>query len=256
MDQQPTKPIMKAQIPHLRALQDLDKQIYRWNKDRMTKPRALEPIEREMSAKRAEHDGKVKAAKDAKLEVEKRELDLKERDERRKRLEGQRDTSKSNKEYQGYNLEIAAIRTDAGKIEEEVLKLMASVEEAMKLAGEAKAAMDVTAAKHAEAKKLVDGEIAKIDEELKALREKRAAAAKEVDADFLKIYDRIHKAKPDAVALAAAVEEADGFHCGGCRMGITFQDINTVMKGKDPVQCRSCSRILYIEAKQQPAPAK
>lgn len=253
---QPQKPLMKAQIAPLRALQDLDKQIFRWNKDRMQKPRALEPLDREVNAKKGEHDGKLKAAKDAKLEVEKKELDLKERDERRKRLEGQRDTSKSNKEYQSYNLEIAAIRTEAGKIEEEILKLMASVEDATKLAGDAKTAMDAALGKHGEAKKGVDAEIAKIDEEIRGLRERRAAAAKEVDGEFLKIYERIHKAKPDAVALAAVVQEDDGYHCGGCRMGITFQDVNTVMKGKDPVQCRSCSRLLYLEAKPQAAPAK
>jgi predicted nucleic acid-binding Zn-ribbon protein len=115
--------------------------------------------------------------------------------------------------------------------------------------------MEISLGKHADAKKLVDGEIAKIDEELKGLRERRAAAAKDVDAEFLKIYERIHKAKPDAVALAAVVQEEDGYHCGGCRMGITFQDVNTVMKGKDPLQCRSCSRLLYLEAKPQAAPA-
>ncbi|KAF0242107.1 MAG: Zn binding [Planctomycetota bacterium] len=256
MDQQPHKPIMKAQIPHLRALQDLDKQIFRWNKERLQKPRALDSIDKEVAARRAEHDGKLKSSKDAKLEVEKKELDLKEREERRKRLEGQRDQSKSNKEYQGYNIEIAAIRNDAGRIEDDVLKLMSSVEDATKLAGEAKSAMEAAQGKHDEAKMGVDAEIAKIDEELKGLRDRRAAAASAVDADFLKIYERIQRSKTDAVALAAAVQEADGYHCGACRMGITFQDINTVMKGKDALQCRSCSRLLYLDAKPAPAPAK
>jgi uncharacterized protein len=252
----PQKPIMKAQIPHLRALQDLDKQIFRWNKERLQKPRVLDPIDKEVAARKAEHDGKLKSSKDAKLEVEKKELDLKEREERRKRLESQRDTSKSNKEYQGYNVEIAAIRNDAGRIEEEVLKLMSSVEDATKLAGEAKAAMEAALGKHGEAKKGVDAEIAKIDEELKALKDRRAGLAAEVDPDFLKIYERIQRAKPDAVALAAAIAESDGFHCSGCRMGITFQDVNNIMKGKDALQCRSCSRLLYMDAKPAPAPAK
>ncbi|MEK7467491.1 MAG: hypothetical protein AAB074_08780 [Planctomycetota bacterium] len=256
MDQQPPIPVMKAQIQHLRALQDLDKQIFRWNKDRLQKPRALDSIDKEVAAKRAEHDGKLKLSKDAKLEVEKKELDLKEREERRKRLEGQRDQSKSNKEYQGYNVEIAAIRNDAGRIEEDVLKLMSSMEEATRMAGEAKSAMESALGKHADAKKGVDSEIAKIDEELKGLRERRAAAASSVDADFLKIYERIQRSKPDAVALAAAVQEADGYHCGCCRMGITYQDINTIMKGKDALPCRSCSRLLYLDAKPAPAPAK
>ncbi|MCE9584524.1 MAG: hypothetical protein K8T20_18705 [Planctomycetes bacterium] len=253
---QPLKPTMKDQVSLLRVLQDLDKQIFRWNKDRMQKPKALDAVEKDVSAKRGEHDAKVKAAKDAKLEVEKRELELKEREERRKRLEGQRDQSKSNKEYQGYNFEIAAIKTESGKVEEEVLRLMSSVEEATKISGESKAVLDVSAAKHAEAKSAVDAELAKIDAELKSLRDRRLAATASLDPDFLKMYDRIHKAKADAVALAPAVKVGDGFHCGGCRMEITFQDINTVMKAKEPVQCRSCGRILYLEVKAEPAPAK
>lgn len=250
------KPMMKAQIPQLKLLQDIDKQVFRWTKERREKPKALDAADREVAAKKAEHDAKAKDVDAVKKEVAKREEDLKEREERRKRLEAQRDQSKSNKEYQGYNFEIAAAKAEGGKIEEEILKLMNAVEEASAKVAEAKAVLDQAAGRHGEAKKVVDAELSKIDEELKSLRDRRAAAAAEVHPDYLKMYDRIHKAKPDAVALAAAIKEADGWHCGGCRMDVNFQEVNVIMKGKDPVICRSCSRILYLDSQPQTVPAK
>jgi hypothetical protein len=247
---------MNTQVPQLKALQDIDRQIFRWTKDRMAKPKALEGAEREVAAKKKDFDALSAEVKAARVEVDKRELDLKEKDERKKRLEAQRDQSKTNKEYQAYNFEIAAIRSESGKVEEDILRQMSAVEEVARKAEGAKGAASDAEGKLAELKKAVDAEIAKIDEELKGLRDRRGAAAAAVHPDYVKLYERILKAKPDSVALAPATEEKDGWHCGGCRMEITFQDLNTIMKGKDPVTCRSCSRILYLDKSPQPAPAK
>jgi len=256
MDQ--PKPQMKLQLPFLKELQSLDRQIFRLAKDRREKPKALDALDREVAGKRSLHDSALKDTKDARLEVEKKELDLKDREERRKRLEGQRDQAKTNKEYQAFNFEIAAAKSEGSKIEDEILKLMAVVDDSVKKSGEAKQVLDELASKFGEVKAVVDSELAKVDNELKVLREKRAAAAAAVSPEFMKIYDRIHKAKIDAVALAPAVHEHkdDSWRCGACHMDVNFQEVNVIMKGRDPVICRSCSRMLYIDAQPQPAPAK
>jgi predicted nucleic acid-binding Zn-ribbon protein len=54
--------------------------------------------------------------------------------------------------------------------------------------------------------------------------------------------------KPDLTALAKVVD----FTCGSCYMDVPRQQVNEILRGKQMVCCKSCSRILYINLADGP----
>ena len=119
-------------------------------------------------------------------------------------------------------------------------------------------AEDVEAAEKefGEAKKRTDEEIAELGRRLEEILDGRKANAGSIDAELLKLYDRILGAKRDGLALAAVeAHEVLGeggkeafYSCQGCNIDLMSQEVNQLLIGREVVFCRSCSRILYIRS--------
>ena len=242
-------PKVDALVP----VQSLDTQIHREKSARAERPRQLAGAEEKVARATANLEGLRAEIKAIKLEAAKRELSMKEFEDKINKLMTQMNMARKNDEFQAFQKEISGFKAEKMRVEEGLLDLMYQVEEKGKLEkvrdGEVKAAE----AEHAAAKKKIDAEIVEFDGRIAELQTKRTGAVAGVDKDILGLYERILAAKDDGLALApverSIVYEDEGaityWNCGGCSKEVTKQDANEIKRGKEVVKCRGCSRLLY-----------
>ena len=77
--------------------------------------------------------------------------------------------------------------------------------------------------------------------ELDKLKKQNEAAAKKVDPELLKKYNRIKKNRPMPVALLS-----EG-RCMGCNMDLPSSALAKIKKDGAVVECENCGRILYLK---------
>jgi hypothetical protein len=89
----------------------------------------------------------------------------------------------------------------------------------------------------------MNDEINQIKKEIDNTCQIRNKNIEEIDSEALNKYEKIIHSKPDLTALARVVD----FTCGSCYMDVPRQQVNEILRGKQMICCKSCSRILYID---------
>ncbi len=229
------------------ALQILDSRLHVLRRRRDGVPRTLAAAEDRLARAKADLEAFRASQQGSRVEVDRRELDLKTLESRIEKLEGQLNTIKTNKEYALLKKEIDGFKADKGVLDDEILQAMLVIEEKEKegqrFTGAVKDAEEALAGE----RRTAEAAIAEIDRESAALQAERDAAAARVDPDVLRVYDRILNGKQDRVAIVP-VDVSDGSGiCQGCYVDITSHEINLLLIGRDVRVCKSCSRILYID---------
>jgi len=227
-------------IEKLLILQDRDKQIHRVKTE-------LDHIEPERQVLKTKANGAQNALDAAKLKVKelesrRKDLDL-EVQAKKTQIEkyaNQQLQTRKNEEYRALAHEIEGCKQAIVKIEDQEIELMEQGESAQK---EVARSTQVSA----EAKKLMDGQIAQLGtreenlkkefEQLTANREELAAA---VDDTARNRYQRLMKNKGGNVVVGVQ----HGV-CGGCHMKLPTQLIVTCQAQNELVTCINCGRILY-----------
>ena len=236
---------MSIRLATLKEIQSIDREIHKRNKSKKDRPAALAKDEAELAKRRSAFEAKQKELKSLRAEADAKEKqDLKEIEEKILKFNGQLNQAKNNKEYAALTTEINSCKADKGKVEEQVVALMNKVDAFTTECDEVKKGVDESDKSLEVARRAVEADISEINKALAELQGKRAELAAKVDAELLKTYDRIQKHKPDGVALVPVVRDC----CQGCNMELTAQDVNMLMRDKDTVLCRSCNRIVYLEA--------
>jgi predicted nucleic acid-binding Zn-ribbon protein len=242
-------------IDALIPLQQLDLEIHKLKVQAAEKPRVLAPVEAKLAhvkEKLAALQAEIKALK---LEGAKRELSVKEFDDRVAKITTQSMTAKKNDEYQAYQKEISGVKAEKARVEDGLLDIYMQVEEKAKLEKVRQEEVSVADKEYQAAKKASDADIAEFNRGIEAKLGQRAALAAAVEKEVLRVYERVLQAKDDGLALAPAEKyeliEDEGkvvdWQCGGCNVSLNAQDVNLLMMGKDVHFCRSCSRLLYIK---------
>ncbi len=232
---------MQAQLKALRALAEVDNEIHGLREIVSGRPRQLEPFK----ALAGQKDARLQLLKDEfkrlRIAGDGIETDIKGKEERITKLNVQLNSVKTNAEFQVLKEQIAKLRDEVGRQEEEGLGFLSKIEqiqeEMKRVAEEAGEAQKELAA----AEKEVAVEVSQIERRLKELSAARAEAVKPVDPKYLAQYNRVlERLRGHALA---AVEDGT---CQGCFMSVTSQMLSTLMMGAEIVLCKSCQRILYI----------
>ena len=243
-------------IDALIPLQQLDLEIHKLKVQAAEKPRLLAPVEARLAhvkERLATLQAEIKALK---LEGAKRELSVKEFDDRITKITAQSMTAKKNDEYQAFQKEISGVKAEKARVEDGLLDIYMQVEEKVKLEKVRQEEVAAADKEYAAAKKESDAQIAEFTRGIEEQLGKRAALAAGVEKEVLRVYERVLQAKDDGVALAPAEKyeliEDEGkvvdWQCGGCNVSLNLQDVNLLMMGKDVHFCRGCSRLLYIKS--------
>ena len=237
-------------------LQELDLQIHGLKVQAAEKPRQLAAVEEKLAHAKKNLEAVQAEIKALKLEGARRELTVKEFDERITKIQTQSMTAKKNDEYQAFQKEISGQKADKTRAEDGLLDIMMQVEEKAKLEKLRQEELRQVEGAYAAEKKRIEGEIAGVNREIEGVLSKRKDLMAGVDKEVLRVYDRVLVAKDDGIALAVAAKydtiEDKGkvtyWQCEGCGVGLNMQDVNLLMMGREIQFCRTCSRIMYLKA--------
>ncbi len=232
----------KELIERLRALQGLDQRIAQLEREIRDGPRAVETYERAVAAA----DAKVAAVEDRikvlKAQVKLRENEMKVAEGKVDRLNDQARAVKTNREFITIRSEISSARADVSKLEEEILKIMEAAEQEEK-------SLVVRRDERAGEQRRLDGERAKVEAGIGALRTSLAALLVDrppllggLPPETLAVYERVQKVRGNAVVPI----EQD--YCSGCMERLTRNDVLAIHNGSRLVQCKACNRILFVDA--------
>jgi hypothetical protein len=226
----------------LKSIQEVDLEIRKLRKEESRWPAILSSRGKEVDAKRRKAQEAEEAHKTFRRETDRLDLDLKSIEEAARNLQIQMNTAKTNKEYSAFVNEIAHKKAEAAVVEENLLKHMDRLEEMAREIAAAKAALDAGNKEQEKIARQAEAERKEIDSEIRELLEKRTERIREVPADILQQYERIAGGR-NGTGIAAV---SDGV-CQGCFINLTAQEINLLMQEAKIVNCRNCSRILFME---------
>lgn len=150
---------------------------------------------------------------------------------------------KKNEEYQALITEIEHQEAAVSSFEDKEIELLDLIDTASK---------ELTV-KLAESKLRVEGlegqirqlnkQKSELDSKVDALKQAVADAEQDVPRPYLSKYAQVRNA-----TKGPYVVKLDGQRCLGCHLKVSNEVQGDVKKGEMPVQCDSCSRILYIES--------
>lgn len=180
-------------------------------------------------------------------------------DARMATLREQMNSARTNKEYAAFLSELNALKAQKDGIEKRELEQME------RLQGLEKQHAELTA-QQAERVKVVEQARAErgqreseIRGRLDELAAQRAAAAADVPADALKVFEDLVRARgDDAMAQVEVLDRcAHEYTCGACQMTLPVETLNHIVKGTF-VRCATCQCILYsaeeLDLHKKPAP--
>ncbi len=231
---------MREDLQCLIEIQQIDNYI---NAERLER----EALKEDLDGKTGEVEDAKSALKyheeqllELKKEVDRKNLDIKEKDAAVEKDRTILSSITSNKEYKAILTQIEKDKADLSIIEDELLEEMASVDEVAEKVKEEKALVrereSTLAQKEKEAEKLMGSS----NECVAGLEEKKSTIASGIDSELMGIYTKL-SGRGDGKAVVSA----DGGMCGGCNMTLTSQTVSELIKGDEITRCMTCGRILY-----------
>jgi len=174
----------------------------------------------------------------------------KESDERVEHLRVSMNNAKNNKEFEAMRDQIATLKLEKGKVEEEALKQMEKTDALSEQAKAAQALVDEQKKSVALAEKEVKDSLAELGTRLDELTVERDNAAKvipdKVLAEFNKIAD-IHEGEAMAVVIVESHKHGE-YSCAGCQLSLPRERVSALMRVNDAlITCTNCGRILFID---------
>lgn len=237
---------MYDQLPILLQLQEVDEQT-----DKLEGEKAIIPVElKALEAALAKHKEifQTKANVLDELQKERRSKDrqLGTQQAQLEKYKAQRLSVKTNKEYAALESEIADTEEANSTIEDEILELMISVDEANDEIELAKKEFETQETIFREKRDKFLSEEKKIDKEIAKWNRKRKAFLGKVSPPLMRRYDNWRERRGSS--LVAVIS---GQSCGGCHLTLPPQLINEVRKAQDLHMCNSCGRVLYWKDEEE-----
>jgi predicted nucleic acid-binding Zn-ribbon protein len=176
------------------------------------------------------------------------ELEIKIRDEQIEKLRTQQQQTKNNREYQAFLIEINTVKADRGKLEDETMTVMETVEAGQAEHASLQGQHDAEKTKLEQMKELIGDTVAKLQAEVEALRPQRDAAGSGVPTGAREEFERLaeHHEGEAMSALAKPDRRREEYLCTACNMELVTDVYNKLHSRDDLVFCPSCRRILYI----------
>jgi predicted nucleic acid-binding Zn-ribbon protein len=233
---------MHPSIEKLLAVQSVDNQVRFCREALVSRPRELESDRRKLETAKARVAEAHKRIKDARLAAQRGELEVKSCDEEIKKTTASLHQTKSNDDFAALKGQIEKIKVRRGVLEEEVIRVLDEIDRRNAELSELEAALAdeqvAFAKREAEVKEITAG----LEGRVEAALAERAKKTRDVDPDHLAIYQRVLDRHGNS-GLAVVRDSV----CQGCFMKVNQQEISLMMKGQELVQCRTCSRLLYVE---------
>lgn len=148
------------------------------------------------------------------------------------------------KELQALQRKIEELERNTGRVEDDILETLETVEQAQATVEQCTAARDRAQATHLQVTTSFGQQTEKARSELAELRAKRERLAPGVPPALLKTYDQMRERMQ-----GLAIVMVSGSMCTNCKVTVPSASIQRVARGNEIIKCESCRRILYVPAK-------
>lgn len=225
----------------LSNVQTHDLQLDRLREERGETPAELIETRKRKSALEAELSQRKLERDAVRSQVNKNELELKTLDARRKEASEaalRAATAKEASQYQNQELQFA---TRVQELEEDTMPLLEELDRMNEAIADLEARLAEVGPTLDAMVTTEDERVAEIDERIDTVTETRESVAEEIDANLLRQYEQVRKARR-GVGLVEVVENQ---RCGGCHVRLPIHVIQKAKRGGDVTRCPSCGRILW-----------
>ncbi|AQQ70823.1 Putative zinc ribbon domain protein [Limihaloglobus sulfuriphilus] len=193
-------------------------------------------------------ESKKDEAKLIRNKIDKIELEMQIRDEALKKRQEELNNAKNNKEYSALLTEINVNKADNSKKENELLELMAALENEQEESKQIESQIEKQSQKIEQVREQVNVKAKDIQESLSKLQNEWDEASRGIPNEVLELFRRLSD-NYDGEALAY-VDSTGGkrrnYTCGGCFMSLTNETVNQLLSNDDIIRCPSCSRIVVL----------
>lgn len=177
--------------------------------------------------------------KDLRMKADRKQLELKEREQQIVKYDQQLNEAATNKEYSLLQDQIKATRAANDVLSDEILEILEAIDVGIQSEKQAAEVLKKAEAETVETERSVDQQIRKLQAELDQLNEELEQRQKSLPADVLVEFRRIQPSRGENTLAAV-----DDNTCGHCYQTITSQ-MRTELAVKKVVYCKSCGALLY-----------
>ena len=242
---------MREKLEKLLALQELDLEIRKLERDRRSLEETLEEEKQEQSVKLQDFENEKAKLKKLHGEVKELEIDLESLQSKRKKLEEQQAAVKTNQEYKALNKEILDALAEVDRNEEKLIKKLDEIEAEKGRLKDLEEKVKQAEEKLKADLSVIQKEIDEINASIAGLNEKRGEIMPGLDSRTIRIYTKVFERTG-----GPAVVPVNNRTCGGCHLSITPQVENLTRRNEELILCENCSRILYYKPEEEDEPAK
>lgn len=179
-------------------------------------------------------------AKRARVSVDERQLQLREREARIGDLQKKLNSAASNREYQALKEQIAADQQANSVLEDEILEGLERIDQLTGVATTAEERLQRAKSEAEKVRQRVDGERPSLESELARVESELGQAERQLPADFRVEYQRIAQARGEE-----ALAQVDGDVCGSCYQRLTTQMMSELYMSR-PLFCKNCGALMYL----------
>jgi len=227
-------------LEKLLVLQERDRKRLAFEHQLSSVPREIAVIEGKIAAEKAA----IEAAKAEwhGLESKKKQLEMEigSAEEKIGKYKTQQAQVRKNDEYQALTHEIETAQAGVGKLEEQEIGIMLSIDEARKRFAAAEAELKQNIKGHETKIANLKEREAHLRGDVKAAQDTVAEAREGVPAPQLKIYDRVAIKPGHPVCVPV-----NGARCGGCHLKVSANVELEARKLEQVTTCDQCGRIVY-----------
>jgi predicted nucleic acid-binding Zn-ribbon protein len=240
---------MGAVLESLLALQDIELQIVDIRRQLASKERI---VKRQTAKLRAAEEAAAEAREDSQrtqMEMDNVGIEVRIRKEEVAKLRDTLNSVKTNKEYAAAMSQLNTEKADLTRLEQREYELLDIVE------GKKKTLVEQQEQVQDEKRRLenLQSQLGQAQESfrtrLEQLDQQRTAAAGQLDAETLDLFNRISE-RYDGEVMAEVVRphpRRQEFLCDGCNMSLAAERANALLSRDDVITCDNCGRILYIQ---------
>lgn len=242
---------MDIQFKHLIHLQELDSEINKITLFLNEVPLRIQEIDNKI-----EQNKSIVAHAKEKMnnnQKKRRELEsqVQDADVKIKKLQGQLNQVRTNKEYSTLLKEIDDAKYAKEQSEEQIITEMLNADEIEEEIQEAEAQAAESEARLTHDKKTIFEEKEKMEARQRGLEKEKNELKPKIPPEQLQLYESIYE-KNNGVALSPVTDD----FCSICQIRIRPQMINELIAGEKIMLCENCGRILYWKSEAAPAEQK
>ena len=230
---------MNGDLELLLKLQNVDYDLGELERSKEYIPDMMDNLRKEIEESEKNLEMTRETLASSRLEQKDIELQLQEKQERLKSLQGRMMAIKTNKEYDALVAEIDQIKEDLSNLETRGLELIEIIETAEKeldgLDQKLKGVKSVNDEQLASLQNQIDSVGTKISEK----ETERKQLLGHINKRAIAVYERVRKGKGGAVVVAVKKRA-----CGACFKALPPQRIQEIKRGERIITCDSCGRML------------